>query len=164
MAGQPRCLSEQEGGRSQELYREAAVEHQPIDVPEPRVAEVPLQDKMIAHVEAEDTGVQSHGESENDPELSAFCAPETREVIGEKKKTHHGERRADVDEQEHQDRLEVARLPVVRPGELEERGGVEQECTQENAGEEQGGEGLPANLEEVDADDKGEQQGGQPYY
>ncbi len=128
-----------------------------------RIAEVPLQDEMIVHVEAEDTGVQSHGESENDPELPALGAPETREVVCEKEETLHGERRAYVAEQQHQDRLKSTRLPVVRPGELEERGKVEQECAQESAGKEQGCEGPPGDLQEVDANDKREQQRGQPY-
>ena len=124
---------------------------------------MPLQHEMVVHVETEDARVEDDRKSEDDPELFPLRPPETREMVGEKQKKHHGERRADVVEQEHEHRFESSGLPVVWPGELEERGGVEQERPGEDPCQEQRGKGLPRHQEKVDGDDKGEQKGGQPY-
>lgn len=162
MAGQARRLSEQQGDRSEELNREAAVEHEPVDVPELYVAEPPLQDEVVVHVQAEDARVEDDRQGEDDPELAALRAPETREMVGEQQEKHHGERRADVVEQVHQDRSNGPGLPVILPGELEERGRVEQKPSEEDSREEQSSKGLSRDPKEVDREDEGQHQGGQP--
>jgi hypothetical protein len=69
---------------------------------------------------------------------------------------------SNVREKREQDVLQGPWLPVVGTGKLDERRGVEKNGAAEGEGQQERGEGLFPKEEQVDRDDEGEYQGGEP--